>query len=44
VLYFCSTNPDSGDLHFSKTLKEHEQAVAVYSPLWAAFDAKEGHQ
>lgn len=40
MLYFCSKNPDTGELHFSKTLKEHEQAVKIYLPLWQAFDDK----
>ena len=39
-LYFCSKNPDTGELHFSKTLAEHEQAVSIYRPLWEAFDQK----
>ncbi len=42
VLYFCSKNPDTGELHFSRTLQEHEQAVAIYAPLWAAFDKRTG--
>ena len=41
-LYFCSTDPNSGALHFSKTLKEHEAAVAMYRPLWEAFDRERG--
>lgn len=41
-LYFCSKNPDTGELHFSKTLAEHEQAVSVYRPLWEAFDQRRG--
>ncbi len=40
MMYFCSKNPDTGELHFSKTLKEHEQAVKIYLPLWQAFDDK----
>lgn len=43
-LYFCSKDPDTGELHFSKTLAEHEQAVALYAPLWQAFDQKTGAQ
>lgn len=39
-LYFCSKNPDTGELHFSRTLAEHEQAVKVYLPLWEAFDRR----
>lgn len=41
-LYFCSKNPESGELHFSKTLDEHEQAVAIYAPLWKAYDEQRG--
>ncbi|MDO5022621.1 MAG: endolytic transglycosylase MltG [Eubacteriales bacterium] len=40
MLYFCSKNPDTGELHFSRTLAEHEQAVKIYSPLWQAFDER----
>lgn len=43
-LYFCSKNPDTGELHFSRTLQEHEQAVKIYAPLWEAFDQKTGAQ
>lgn len=41
-LFFCSKDPESGELHFSRTLKEHEQAVAQYAPLWDAFDKSRG--
>jgi len=41
-LYFCSTDPDSGSLHFSKTLEEHEAAVAMYRPLWEEYDRSRG--
>ena len=41
-LYFCAKDPESGALHFSKTLKEHEQAVAIYAPLWKAYDESRG--
>ncbi|NLD34665.1 MAG: endolytic transglycosylase MltG [Clostridiales bacterium] len=43
-LYFCSKDPDTGELHFSKTLAEHEQAVKIYQPLWEAYDQKTGVQ
>jgi len=33
-LYFCNKDPETGDLAFAKTLKEHEANVAMYSPLW----------
>lgn len=41
-LYFCSTNPDGGGLHFSKTYEEHEAAVAKYRPLWIEYDKSRG--
>lgn len=41
-LYFCSTDPDSGALHFSRTQKEHDAAVAMYRPLWEEYDRKRG--
>ncbi len=41
-LYFCSKDPDTGELYFSKTLKDHEQAVKIFAPLWEAFDKSRG--
>ncbi len=41
-LYFCSTSPTEGTLHFSKTLAEHEQASAMYWPLWEQYDKERG--
>ena len=41
-LYFCSKDPDTGELHFSRTLQEHELAVSIYAPLWAAYDREKG--
>ena len=41
-LYFCSTDPASGELHFSKTLEEHQAAAAMYQPLWEEYDRKRG--
>ena len=38
-LYFCAKEPDSGELYFSRSQQEHEAAVAVYRPLWQAWDA-----
>ena len=43
-LYFCSKDPDTGELHFSRTLQEHEQAVSIYAPLWKQYDAERGIQ
>ncbi len=41
-LYFCAKNPESGELFFSRTLEEHEQAVAIYAPLWQQYDQSRG--
>lgn len=41
-LYFCSKDPDTGELYFSRTLEEHESAVKIYAPLWQAYDEKTG--
>lgn len=41
-LYFCAKDPESGELHFSRTLQEHEQAVRIYAPLWKEYDAERG--
>ena len=41
-LYFCSTDPNSGALHSSRTLEEHEAAVAMYRPLWEEYDQRRG--
>lgn len=43
-LYFCAKDPESGELHFSRTLQEHEQAVAIYAPLWKEYDQSRGIQ
>ncbi|MDD3333945.1 MAG: endolytic transglycosylase MltG [Eubacteriales bacterium] len=41
-LYFCSKDPATGELYFSKTLEEHNQAAAIYAPLWKAYDQERG--
>lgn len=41
-LYFCSKDPQTGELYFSKTLKEHEKAVEKYAPLWDTYDKSRG--
>ena len=41
-LYFCSKDPNTGELYFSRTLEEHEAAVRIYAPLWQAYDEKTG--
>ena len=42
-LYFCSKDPNTGELHFSRTLQEHELAVSIYAPLWQAYDREQGN-
>ena len=41
-LFFCAKEPESGELYFSRTLEEHERAVAVYAPLWKMYDQTRG--
>ena len=41
-LYFCSTDPASGTLHFSRSLQEHEAAVSMYRPMWEEYDRSRG--
>ncbi len=41
-LYFCSKDPDTGELYFSKTQQEHDAAVAIYAPLWKQYDEERG--
>ena len=41
-LFFCAKEPESGELYFSRTLEEHERAVAVYAPLWKQYDQTRG--
>ena len=41
-LYFCSKDPNTGELHFSRTLEEHNMAVSIYAPLWQAYDREQG--
>ena len=41
-LFFCAKEPESGELYFSRTLEEHERAVAVYAPLWHQYDQNRG--
>ena len=42
-LYFCSMEPGSGELHFSRTLEEHETYRRIYSQLWQAYDQENGY-
>ena len=40
-LYFCSTEPGSGQLLFSVSKEEHEANVARYRPLWEEYDRQQ---
>lgn len=42
-LYFCSKDPKTNELHFSRTYEEHQQAVKIYQPLWQAYDKEQGN-
>ena len=39
-LYFTLTDPETGEIAFSKTLEEHEATAERYRSLWAAYDAR----
>lgn len=39
-MYFCATDPATGELAFAITKEEHEQNVARYQQMWAAYDAQ----
>ena len=42
-LYFCSSDPKTGSLVFSKTLDEHNANVAKYRPVWQEYDKQNGY-
>ena len=41
-LFFCARDPGSGELYFSRSLQEHEQAVALYVESWKDYDKSRG--
>ena len=41
-MYFCATDPKTGELAFAVTREEHDQNVAKYQQMWAAYDAMRG--
>ncbi len=41
-LFFCSAEPESGKLVFSKTLEEHNKAVSYYRQYWEEYDKSRG--
>ncbi len=40
-LYFCATEPGSGQLVFSISREEHDANVAKYRPLWEEYDRRQ---
>ena len=42
-LYFCSKEPESGELCFAVTYQEHQLNVSIYRPLWEAYDRRKGN-
>ena len=43
-MYFCATDPGTGELAFAITLEEHQQNVAQYQQMWADYDAQHAAQ
>lgn len=41
-MYFCATDPKTGELAFAITREEHDQNVAKYQQMWAEYDALRG--
>lgn len=39
-LYFCSKEPESGELAFAVTLEQHQKNVDAYRPSWIEYDKK----
>ncbi len=39
-LYFCSKEPESGELAFAVTLEDHQRNVEKYRPSWIEYEAK----
>ncbi len=39
-MYFCATDPATGELAFAITLDEHQRNIAQYQQMWAAYDAQ----
>ena len=42
-LFFTLTDPNTGELVFSRTSEEHERVVAQYRPLWEQYDKEHGN-
>ncbi len=39
-MYFCATDPGTGELAFAITREEHQRNVAQYQQMWAEYDAR----
>lgn len=40
-LYFCSKEPESGELAFAITYEQHQKNVETYRPSWIEYEAKQ---
>ncbi len=43
-LYFCSKEPESGELAFARTYEEHQRNVDQYRPSWIEYDRKQSQK
>ena len=43
-MYFCATDPATGELAFATTLEEHQRNVAQYQQMWADYDAQQANR
>ena len=43
-LYFCSKEPESGELAFARTYEEHQRNVETYRPSWIEYDQRQNQQ
>ena len=39
-MFFCLGDPETGETVFTKTLEEHNAAVAKYAPMWAEYNTQ----
>ena len=39
-MYFCATDPSTGELAFAITREEHEANVARYQQMWEEYDRR----
>lgn len=43
-LYFCSADPETGELVFNQTYEGHQAAVEQYRPIWEEYNKTHGQQ